>query len=138
MNDIVDMLNYYRMQCAQQTNPSQLVLPETLKLFPLYMLVAIKSAAFTLLSNKRWTADDKIAEIYRLVSMPIGSMSYFFYPRLYRITDIIQEDCDFGEIDSESGLIVKPKARPCRMKSLSHFEVYLVDDGSYLTVLVGN
>ena len=72
-----------------------------------------------------------------MVSMPMANMSYVFYPRLYRISDIVNEDCDFGYVDEESGLIVKPDARPLRAKSLSHFESYVIDDASFLTVFIG-
>ena len=147
---LVDQMANYRAQCAQSTNPSQLVLPETLKRLPLYLLAGLKSPvsellvhpltrvflqAFALLT--RVQVDKKIAELYRLVSLPMANYAYFFYPRLYRITDLILEECDFGTVDETSGFLIKPRARQCRTKSLSLFEVYLIDNGEYLTILVG-
>ena len=44
----------------------------------------------------RCNADGKIADIYRMVTMPLCSYPYFFYPRLYRVTDLVLEECDFG------------------------------------------
>jgi len=82
--------------------------------------------------------DKKMAEIYRLISMPINNFNYFFYPRLYRITDLLDEECDFGQVDEESGYIIKPRCRPCRIKSVSLFDVYLIDDAQFLTILVGS
>ena len=38
------MLYNYRKNCGQSNNPSQLVLPEMLRLYPLYMLSALKSS----------------------------------------------------------------------------------------------
>ena len=61
--------------------------------------------------------------------MPMANMCYMFYPRLYRISDVVQEDSNFAEIDEETGLMIKPNSRPLRAKSLSHFESYLIDDG---------
>jgi len=51
INDLVEMLTSYRSLCANQTNPSQLVLPETLTLLPLYLLTALKKPALKLLST---------------------------------------------------------------------------------------
>ena len=81
--------------------------------------------------------DEKIADLYRIVSMPMANMSYLFYPRLYKISDIISEQCKFGEVDEDSGLIFKPPAKHLRANSLSHFESYIVDDGNQLTFFVG-
>ena len=46
INDLVGMLHTYKQKVASQTNPSQLALPETLPLYPLYNLAALKNPAF--------------------------------------------------------------------------------------------
>lgn len=43
INDLIDMLYNYRKHCGQSNNPSQLVLPEMLRIFPLFILSALKS-----------------------------------------------------------------------------------------------
>jgi hypothetical protein len=90
-------------------------------------LTALKTPAFQLLN--RINADSKIVDIHRLVSMPMANMSYVFYPRLYRISDVVHEDKEFAEIDPETELMIKPDSRALRAKSLSHFESYAIDDG---------
>lgn len=50
ITELVEMLTNYRNLCANQTNPAQLVLPETLTLLPLYFLVALKKPALRLLT----------------------------------------------------------------------------------------
>ena len=42
----VDVLNSYRKNCSEQSAPGQLVLPEALKLAPLYNLALSKCPAF--------------------------------------------------------------------------------------------
>ena len=42
----VDVLNSYRRNCSGQSAPGQLVLPEALKLGPLYNLALSKCPAF--------------------------------------------------------------------------------------------
>jgi protein transport protein SEC24 len=59
LNDLIEMLHTYRTSCANQTNPSQLVLPETLTVLPLYLLSIIKRPGFKLLTACR--LDEKIA-----------------------------------------------------------------------------
>lgn len=41
-----DVLGVYRKFCAKGANPGQLILPEALKLLPLYALALSKSPAF--------------------------------------------------------------------------------------------
>jgi hypothetical protein len=57
-----------------------------LKLIPLYTLTALKTPAFKLLNGTK--LDYKISSIYTLLNMPISRIPYFFYPRIYKITDI--------------------------------------------------
>lgn len=82
----MSLLHNYRQKCSPQTSPTQLILPENLKLIPLYTLTALKTPAFKLLNGTK--LDYKISSIYSLLNMPISRMPYFFYPRVYKITDI--------------------------------------------------
>lgn len=50
ISDLVAMLTNYKAKVANQTNPSQLALPESLPLYPLYILAALKSPAFQMLT----------------------------------------------------------------------------------------
>jgi protein transport protein SEC24 len=43
---VADTLFAYRRHCAQAANPGQLILPEALKLLPLYCLALTKFPAF--------------------------------------------------------------------------------------------
>lgn len=46
MREAVDVLNSYRKNCSGQSGPGQLVLPERLKLAPLYILALSKTPTF--------------------------------------------------------------------------------------------
>ena len=35
--------------------------------------------------------DEKITWIYKLLNMPISQIPYFFYPRIYKVSDIGEE-----------------------------------------------
>lgn len=51
LENFVCLLTKYRQQCSPNSAPSQLVIPEGIKLMPVYMLSAFKHSAFKLLSN---------------------------------------------------------------------------------------
>jgi protein transport protein SEC24 len=96
INNLVALLYNYRTHCATTSSPSQLILPDSLKLLPLYILSTMKTPALKLLSNTK--IDDKIYWISKILSMPLGSAPFFFYPRIYKITDIAENVTHFALI----------------------------------------
>lgn len=99
LNDLIEMLHNYRSLCANQTNPSQLVLPETLTMLPLYILSVIKTPGFKLLTA--CNLDDKIYYIYRLTSLSMETFPYVLYPRVYPVQTIGETE-SFGLPDTET------------------------------------
>mmetsp|Transcript_3688 Transcript_3688/g.6280 ORF Transcript_3688/g.6280 Transcript_3688/m.6280 type:complete len:345 (+) Transcript_3688:801-1835(+) len=89
ISKVVDILASYRSQCAPNSIPSQLVIPESLKLMPIYVLSALKSNGLRLLSTMR-QLDTKIAHIQSLLSSPFTKMALRLYPRIYQITSAYQ------------------------------------------------
>lgn len=63
-------------------------------------------------------------------------LSYELYPHIYKVTDVGQSDT-YGHTDDATELIVKPHCLPCRGSKLSHQDAFIVDNGQYLTLLVG-
>lgn len=86
ISELVNLLHSYRHNCANQSSPSQLILPDSLKLLPLNILSVLKSPALKLLHNTK--LDDKIYLMSRYMGMGLNMIPYYFYPRIYRITDI--------------------------------------------------
>lgn len=93
-----NMLACYRKNCAQGTTSGQLILPETLKLLPVYIGSLIKSDALTgsMLRNfillffginfsldLTLTTDDRSSLMHRLMSLNIKGTSAYLYPRVY-------------------------------------------------------
>ena len=152
-NELIDMLANYRSQCAKSTNPSQLVLPETLTLLPLYIHSILKNPAFKLLTATN--LDLKIYWVQKLLSASIEEFHYIVYPRIYEVTDIGDEvsetdtfdlldmrvrlqDASYGYTDEATGYLVKPMVIGCRQNKLKRDQLYLIDNGEYLTLLVNN
>ena len=49
-------------------------------------MTALKTAAFKLLPGCK--LDEKVYWLHKLLRMSLTQMVYFFYPRIYRVTDI--------------------------------------------------
>mmetsp|Transcript_48786 Transcript_48786/g.66403 ORF Transcript_48786/g.66403 Transcript_48786/m.66403 type:complete len:126 (+) Transcript_48786:376-753(+) len=103
-------------------------------MLPLYILSALKTPAFKLLTN--CMLDEKVYMTYKLLSMPISSMTVLFYPRLYSVSNLLSDD-NFGAVEEETNLIKKPKCRPLRREHIHHTGCYLLDDGEYLNLILG-
>ena len=64
------------------------MIPDGMKLLPIYLLSAMKNAAFKMsLQNRK--LDNKIYWIQKFLSMGFGKAPYLFYPRVYKVTDVI-------------------------------------------------
>lgn len=48
----------------------------------------MKTPALKLMTNTK--LDDKVAYIYKFMCMPLSMAPYFFYPRIYKVTDIAE------------------------------------------------
>lgn len=75
----VAILLAYRRNCASSTSPGQLILPESFKLFPLYVLALIKNKA---IKGGNVTSDVRIFFFRLLLSQSVGSIMTLLYPRM--------------------------------------------------------
>merc|ERR1719157_159319 len=82
-NATVGMLHAYRINCASTTASGQLILPEALKMLPLYAGAIRKFPCFRTGSDFR--ADEKVATWTRLLSMPLAQSSLIVYPRVFPV-----------------------------------------------------
>ena len=94
-----NMLACYRKNCAQASAAGQLILPETLKLLPVYIASLIKSdvligsmfkITISILNIKYYlylaqtiTTDDRSWLMHRVMSMNIKGTLAYLYPRIY-------------------------------------------------------
>lgn len=118
---------------------------------PIYMLSAMKTHAFRLLSNSR-QLDQKLNWVQKFLSIPFGKVPYLFYPRVYCVTDILNavgrqeaggEDqgdgqaLDWGYFTDESGqTMVKPRLLAGRLEKLTKQDAYVMDNGEYINLLI--
>ncbi|KAK0649451.1 hypothetical protein B0T16DRAFT_410109 [Cercophora newfieldiana] len=121
----IDVLSAYRKNFLSQAHPpGQLVMPERLKEFSMYMLALIKCRAF---KGGNETSDRRVHEMRLIRSMGALELSLYLYPRMIPIHNLQPED---GFPDEKTGghLRMPPSVRT----SFSRVEpggVYLVDNG---------
>jgi len=82
----VDMLHAYRVNCASTTASGQLILPESLKLLPLYVGSLRKMPAFRSGSDVRM--DERVAGLCNVLGLPIAQSALLIYPRVYPVAPL--------------------------------------------------
>ena len=82
--------------------------------------------------------DDKVSWLQRILTMPQSHVPYFFYPRVYRVTDVGFMDSGWGEPVGEGGWVTKPDCRPASLEKLDSRHAYLIDNAEYLYLYLGN
>ncbi|EON98891.1 putative transport protein sec24 protein [Phaeoacremonium minimum UCRPA7] len=119
----IDVIAGYRKNYVSQNYPpGQLVMPEKLKEFCMYMLGLIKSRAF---KGGSETSDRRVHEMRMIRSIGALELSLYLYPRMIPIHNLQPED---GFPDENGYLKVPPSVRA----SFGRVEVggvYLVDNG---------
>lgn len=80
------ILACYRKNCASPTSAGQLILPECMKLLPLYISCLLKNDAFS--GGSDIALDDRSCVIYYVMSMDLPTSVQYFYPRLIPVHDV--------------------------------------------------
>ncbi|TVY23645.1 Uncharacterized protein LHYA1_G008064 [Lachnellula hyalina] len=119
----VDILAGYRKNFSGSHPPGQLVLPENLKEFSMYILGLIKSRAF---KGGQEPTDRRVHDMRMLKSMGALELSLYLYPRMIPIHNLTPED---GFANAESGHLQMPPAVRCSFSRIEEGGVYLIDNG---------
>uniref|UniRef100_A0A672IYL2 SEC24 homolog C, COPII coat complex component n=1 Tax=Salarias fasciatus TaxID=181472 RepID=A0A672IYL2_SALFA len=118
INQCAQILACYRKNCASPSSAGQLILPECMKLLPVYLNCVLKSDV--LLPGADVSLDDR-AYLRQLIScMDVADTHVFFYPRLLPLV---------------SGSL--PVAVRASEERLSKGGVYLLETGLHLFLWVG-
>lgn len=116
------ILACYRKNCASPSSAGQLILPECMKLLPVYINCILKSG---MLQSGDIATDDRSYEMHLVNGMDIAGTNVYFYPRLIPIHDV----------DVNSTLIPTPIR--CSYERLRDTGVYLLDNGLILFMWIG-
>ncbi|KZV15101.1 protein transport protein Sec24-like [Dorcoceras hygrometricum] len=122
----VNILCSYRKFCATVSSAGQLILPEALKLLPLYILALLKSSG--LRSDGR--IDDMSFWINYVSPLPTPLVIPLVYPRMIGIHDL-------DEKDSESNDSIIPTSIPLSSQNVVDEGVYLLENGIECLIYAG-
>ncbi|XP_012518725.1 PREDICTED: protein transport protein Sec24C isoform X3 [Propithecus coquereli] len=117
------ILACYRKNCASPSSAGQLILPECMKLLPVYLNCVLKSDV--LQPGAEVTTDDRAYVRQLVTSMDVAETNVFFYPRLLPLTK--------SPIESTT----EPPAVRASEERLSNGDVYLLENGLNLFLWVG-
>ncbi|KAK3990956.1 hypothetical protein QBC44DRAFT_324504 [Cladorrhinum sp. PSN332] len=120
----IDVLANYRKNFLSQAHPpGQLVMPERLKEFAMYMLGMLKCRAF---KGGNETSDRRVHEMRLIRSMGAGELSLYLYPRVIPIHNLQPED---GFPDPATGHLKVPPSIRASFSRVEPGGVYLLDNG---------
>lgn len=120
----VSILHTYRKFCATASSSGQLILPEALKLLPLYTLALTKSIG--LRSDVR--IDDRSYWITRVASISASLAVPLVYPRMFAIHNLTLKDTVTG---------VLPSSVPLSSEHIDNNGVFLLENGEDALIYVG-
>ncbi|KYQ47183.1 Protein transport protein Sec24C [Trachymyrmex zeteki] len=87
-----NILAVYRKHCATPSSAGQLILPECMKLLPLYVNCLLKSDALS--GGADMAIDDKSYIMQAVTTMPVPLSVAYTYPRLFPLHNIDPQDTE--------------------------------------------
>ena len=123
----LELLRAYRSLCPPHAkNMSTLLLPESLKLLPLYTLGLMKSPLFNAADVR---PDERSYYFYAFSTMPVAHSTAMLHPRLIQVYPPMQQ---------MTGSVAElPRPLPLSATSLSSEGAFLVEDGFGITLWLG-
>lgn len=130
----VDSLYVYRKHCASSTSSGQLILPEPLKLLPLFTLGINKNPLL-----QAGVRPDERSFLFALVNrMPTHLAVPFVVPRLFDLANIPRECCVVNTgAEGQPGRVFLPSGLSLSRDKMRTDGLYLLDDGRFLYLYVG-
>lgn len=118
-----NMLAIYRKHCATPSSAGQLILPECMKLLPLYINCLLKSDALS--GGADMTIDDRSYVMQTVATMPISISIAYTYPRLFPLHDIDPQDTEL------------PPMLRCSMDKFADDGAYLLENTIHMFLWLG-
>ncbi|XP_012879187.1 PREDICTED: protein transport protein Sec24D [Dipodomys ordii] len=123
VNQTAHILACYRKNCAGPSAVSQLILPESMKVFPLYMNCLLKNCV--LLSRPEIPTDERAYQRQLVMAMGVADSQLFFYPQLLPIHTLDVKNTEL------------PAAVRCSESRLSEEGIFLLANGLNMFLWLG-
>lgn len=127
----IDILSAYRKNFSGSHPPGQLVLPENLKEFAMYMLGLIKSRA---LKAGQEPTDRRVHDMRLIKSMGPGELSLYLYPRVIALHNLDEKD----GFPNENGHLRMPSMVRASYSRIDEGGAYIVDCGQMCILWLHN
>jgi protein transport protein SEC24 len=121
----------YRRHCASATPPSQFILPEALKLLPIYALSILKTKA---IKGGTVASDVRVYHAHKLASLGVAATAIYLYPRVVAIHDL---DDTAATYDPDSGGLILPSFMRASYLGMQSNGCYVIDNGDMTVLWVG-
>ncbi|KAK6330428.1 COPII coat Sec23p-Sfb3p heterodimer component [Orbilia brochopaga] len=119
----IDILANYRKHFSTGTPPGQLVLPESMKEFAMYLLSLVKCRAFR---AGPISSDMRTHAMRLLKQMPPSEIMSYLYPRILPLHSLTPEQ---GFPDPNTGLLLVPSQIRASFSRIEEGGAYIVDNG---------
>ncbi|KAM9578504.1 protein transport protein Sec24B isoform 1-T1 [Guaruba guarouba] len=130
VNAVVDSLAAY-MSTVSNLQQSMLIAPNSLKLFPLYVLALLKQKAFRTGTSTR--LDDRVYAMCQMKSQPLVHLMKMIHPNLYRIDKLTDE----STIHVNDRVVPQPPLQKLSAEKLTREGAFLMDCGSIFYIWIG-
>jgi len=127
----IEILTKYRKHCSPVNSPAQLILPEALKMLPVYLLGLSKSSAFK--HGTTTPIDERIWHTHNLMRNTPARIIQYCYPDLYALHDM-EPPIQDGD-DSEYPV---PPKLPASSRVIENTGIFMIDDGINIFFWVGS
>ncbi|XP_069362795.1 protein transport protein Sec24C isoform X5 [Maniola hyperantus] len=111
----------YRRHCASPSSVGQLVLPESMKLLPLYTSCVLRSDAVA--GGPDITCDDRSCAMYRALTADVSQSLVYTYPRLLPLHGLPS---------------APPQPLRASVDKMNEMGVYLLENGVHMLIWVGS
>uniref|UniRef100_A0A8B9BNN8 SEC24 homolog D, COPII coat complex component n=1 Tax=Anser brachyrhynchus TaxID=132585 RepID=A0A8B9BNN8_9AVES len=122
VNQTARMLACYRKNCASPSAVSQLILPDAMKVLPVYMNCLLKSCV--LVGRPEIPTDERAYHRQLVMAMGVADTQLFFYPQLLPIVSVLPSDA-------------VPAAIRCSEKCLSEGGTFILANGLSMFLWLG-
>lgn len=130
VNAVIDSLSAYRSSVLSGQQPG-LMVPFSLRLFPLFVLALLKQKSFQTGTNAR--LDERIFAMCQVKNQPLVHLMLTTHPSLYRVDNLSDE----GALNINDRTIPQPPILQLSVEKLSRDGAFLMDAGSVLMLWVG-
>ncbi|XP_051284770.1 protein transport protein Sec24D isoform X2 [Dicentrarchus labrax] len=123
VNQTAHMLACYRKNCASPSAASQLILPDAMKVFPVYMNSLMKTAP--LVGSTELSTDDRAHQRLSVMGMGVEDTQLLLYPRLIPLHNT--------DVSSEA----PPAPLRCSEERLTDSGMFLLENGHSMFLWLG-